>query len=254
MPSSLFDLTGKVALVTGASRGIGLAVAREMGLAGARVVVTSNDDCESAARGLREDGIEALAIGADIGRDEDLDHLVAQTLAACGRIDILVSNAGINQTFGAMAEIDPDEYETVMRINLRSAVELCRRVVPHMQAQKSGAIILMSSLSGLRGNAKIGTYALSKAALAQLARNLAVELGPDNIRVNAISPGLIRTDFSASMMANPDILDKRLLKTPLRRVGEAREIAGTAVYLASDAGAFTTGHNLVVDGGTLISD
>ncbi len=225
-----------------------------MGLAGACLVVTSNDDCTGVAEGLRGEGIEALAVTCDVGIDDDLDRLVAATVDHFGRIDICVSNAGINQTFGPMAAIAPDEYDTIMRINLRSAVELCRRVVPHMQAQRSGAIILMSSLSGLRGNAGIGTYALSKAALAQLARNLAVELGPDNIRVNAISPGLIRTDFAASMMDNPEVLERRLLRTPLRRVGEAREIAGTAVYLASDAGAFTTGHNLVVDGGTLIAD
>lgn len=256
MAPGLFDLTGKAALITGAHRGIGYAIAEEMGRAGAAVAICSNDAAgvAQAEAKLREQGINARGIACDVGVDAELDRLVAETRAAFGNIGILVCNAGINPHFGPMAVATDDEYDAIMRINLRSAVQLTSRVVPGMAERGDGAVILTSSLSGLRGNAKIGVYALSKAALAQLARNLAVEYGPRNVRVNAISPGLIGTEFAAPIMGNPEGLAKRLEKTPLRRVGEAREIAGTAVYLASAAGAFTTGHNLVVDGGTLIGD
>lgn len=256
MPDSLFDLTGKVALITGAHRGIGYAIAQEMGRAGARVTICSNDatGVEAAAQQLAGEGIEALGIACDVGIDADLDRLVAETEAAFGPIDVLVCNAGINPHFGPMAAATGEEYDAIMRVNLRSAVQLTNRVVPKMAERRDGAVILTSSLSGLRGNAKIGVYALSKAALAQHARNLAVEFGPSNVRVNAISPGLIRTEFATPILGNEEGLKKRLEKTPLRRVGEAREIAGAAVFLASPAGAFVTGHNLVVDGGTLISD
>lgn len=254
--SDLFDLSGKVALVTGAHRGIGLAIAREMGRCGAKVAICSNEahGVAAAAAELVSERINAVGIVCDVGEDAELDRLVAETRAAFGRIDILVCNAGINPHFGPIAAATEDEYDAIMRINLRSAVQLCNRVIPEMVARKDGSVILTSSLSGLRGNAKIGVYALSKAALAQLARNLAVEFGPDNVRVNAISPGLIRTEFASPILGNAEGLKKRLEKTPMRRVGEAREIAGAAVFLASAAGAFVTGHNLVVDGGTLISD
>jgi NAD(P)-dependent dehydrogenase (short-subunit alcohol dehydrogenase family) len=256
MPSSLFDLTGKVALITGAHRGIGYAIAEEMGRAGAVVAICSNDatGVADAAQRLLDAGIRAIGIACDVGLDADLDRLVAETEAAFGPIGILVCNAGINPHFGPMADATDDEYDAIMRINLRSAVQLTNRVAPGMAERRDGAVILTSSLSGLRGNARIGVYALSKAALAQHARNLAVELGPRNVRVNAISPGLIRTEFATPILGNEEGLKKRLEKTPLRRVGEAREIAGAAVFLASAAGAFVTGHNLVVDGGTLISD
>ena len=256
MPSPLFDLTNKVALVTGSHRGIGFAIARELGLAGARVVVSSNEaeGCRNAAAELERESITAKAIVCDVGVDAELDRLVEETRAAFGAIDILVCNAGINPHFGSLLDATDEEYDAIMHVNLRSQVQLCRRVVPAMAARKSGSVILTSSISGLRGNAKIGVYALSKAALAQVARNLAVEFGPSNVRVNAISPGLIRTEFATPILGNAEGLEKRLLKTPLRRVGEAREIAGAAVFLASDAGAFVTGHNLVVDGGTVISD
>ena len=256
MRSDLFDLTGKVALVTGAHRGIGFAIAGEFGLAGAAVAICSNDEAGlgQAAEELSARGIRTLGVACDVGVDAELDRLVAETEAALGPIDILVCNAGINPHFGPMAAATDAEYDAIMRINLRSPVQLANRVAPKMAARGGGAIILTSSLSGLRGNGKIGVYGLSKAALAQLARNLAVEYGPGNVRANAISPGLIRTEFATPILGNEQGLKTRLEKTPLRRVGEAREIAGAAVFLASAAGAFVTGHNLVVDGGTLIAD
>ncbi len=256
MTSALFDLTGKTALVTGSHRGLGFAMARELGRAGARVVVSSNEraGCEAARQAIAEEGIEALSIPCDVGVDAELDRLVTETESGFGPIDILVCNAGVNPHFGSLTEATEDEYDAIMRINLRSVVQLCNRVLPGMAQRKEGAVVLTSSISGLRGNGKIGVYALSKAAIAQLARNYAVEFGPDNVRVNAISPGLIDTDFAKPITSNPDILGPRLLKTPLRRVGKTEEIAGATVFLASAAGAFVTGHNLVVDGGTVIGD
>ena len=256
MPSSLFDLTGKTALVTGAHRGIGLAIAQELGRAGAMVAICSNDavGVAHAAETLSDSGLRAIGIACDLGVNSDIDRLVEEAERALGPIDILVCNAGINPHFGPMAAATDEQYDAIMRINLRSAVQLTNRIAPGMVARRDGVILLTSSLAGLRGNAKIGVYALSKAALAQHARNLAVELGPHNVRVNAISPGLIRTEFAAPILGDQNALPRRLEKTPLRRVGEPHEIAGAALFLASAAGAFVTGHNLVVDGGTLISD
>jgi len=253
---SLFSLAGKSAVVTGSHRGIGFAMARQMGLAGARVVISTNEaeGCEAATKALVAEGIEATGVVCDVGRDEDLDRLVREAEDAHGPIDILVCNAGINPHFGSLTEATDDEYDAIMRINLRSTMQLCNRVIPDMAARLDGVVILTSSLSGLRGNGKIGVYALSKAAVAQLARNYAVEFGPQNVRANAISPGLIDTEFARPIMGNPAILGPRLQKTPLRRAGTPDEIAGAAVFLASPAGAFVTGQNLVVDGGTLISD
>jgi NAD(P)-dependent dehydrogenase (short-subunit alcohol dehydrogenase family) len=256
MASRLFDLTGKVALVTGASRGIGYAIAQEMARAGAAVSICSNepDEISQATAALTGSGARCLGVTCDVSSDGDLDRLVRETETILGPIDILVCNAGINPHFGPMADATDEEYDAIMRVNLRSAVQLTKRVAPGMVARRDGAIILISSLSGLRGNGKIGVYALSKAAIAQHARNLAVEYGPSNVRVNAISPGLIRTQFAGPILDNPEGLGKRLERTPLRRVGTPEEIAGAAVFLASPAGAFVTGHNLVVDGGTIIGD
>lgn len=256
MVTPLFDLSGKVALVTGAHRGIGYAIAEEMGRAGASVAICSNDadGVAKATQRLQSAGIRVLGVTCDVGIDAELDRLVAEAEDAFGPIGILVCNAGINPHFGPMAAATDEQYDAIMRINLRSPVQLTNRVAPGMAERGGGSIILTSSLSGLRGNARIGVYALSKAALAQLARNLAVEFGPRNVRVNAISPGLVRTEFAAPILDDEEGLRRRLEKTPLRRVGEAREIAGAAVFLASPAGAFVTGHNLVVDGGTVIAD
>lgn len=254
--TDLFSLNGKVALVTGASRGIGLAVAQEMALAGARVMLNGIDAAEGvqAHADLAAQGLDTAFQVGDVGNDADLDRLVAVTEQSIGAIDILVCNAGIGQTPAGQLQVPEDEYDALFHVNLRSALQLCRRVVPGMAARRDGAVILMSSLSGLRGNRAIGAYGMTKAALAQLGRNLAVEYGPSNVRVNAISPGLIETGFAAPITGNPDLLGPRLLKTPLRRMGLPREIAGAAVFLASAAGAFVTGQNLVVDGGTLVAD
>lgn len=249
--AGLFDLSGKVALITGSTRGIGRAIAEEMQAAGARVVISNEDAAETAAVA---GALNTLGIAADVRDGAALAELVDGTVSALGGLDILVCNAGITGNPGPFAGIDMDDFDRVMAINLRSQVVLANLALPHITDRGGGSVVLISSLSGLRGNGAINAYALAKAGVAQLARNLAVEWGPRNVRVNAISPGFIRTDLSAPLMANEAFMSRRMAMTPLRRPGEVEEVAGAAVFLASPAGAFVTGHNLVVDGGTVITD
>lgn len=254
--SSLFDLGGQVALVTGATGGLGSAIVEAMAESGATVVVSDLDAaaCEASAQRLREAGHAADAVACDLSRAEAIDALVDTVLGRHGRIDVLVCNAAVQGPAGPIGETSAADWRQVMGINLESALSLSSRVIPGMARRGGGAVILMSSIAGLRGNGAIGLYGLSKAALAQLARNLAVEWGPKGVRVNAISPGLIRTPLAARLLADEGFMERRLSLTPLRRVGEPHEIAGVAVMLASRAGGFITGQNLVVDGGTLIGD
>lgn len=253
---ALFDLRGQVALVTGATRGIGLAVARALGEAGAAVVVSSENaaDCDAVARQLCADGLDALGIACDASSEAQVDALAGQAQAWRGRIDVLVCNAGIAPHLGPLASASATDYDATLTVNLRSALWLTSRVIPGMAERRSGSVILMASIASVRGNKAIGLYSLSKAALVALARNLAVEWGPSGVRVNAISPGMVRTEFARPLMDDAERLQKRTALTPLRRVAEPHEIAGAALFLASPAGAFTTGHNLVVDGGTTIGD
>jgi NAD(P)-dependent dehydrogenase (short-subunit alcohol dehydrogenase family) len=254
--SELFSLEGKVALITGATRGIGLAIATEMARAGARVVLSSNEAraCAEAAAGLCAQGLDALGIACDVGQRPQLQQLVHSTLAERERIDVLVCNAGVAPHLGPIAAASDQDWEQTMTVNLRSMLWLSSLVIPAMAQRRDGAVILTASLSSLRGNKSIGLYGLSKAGVAQLARNLAVEWGPSNVRVNAISPGVIATEFARPLTEDAPALARRLAQTPLRRIGQPHEIAGVAVMLASPAGAFITGQNLIVDGGTLISD
>ena len=253
---TLFRLDGKRAIVTGATRGIGKAIAMELARAGARVVVSSNEPagCDEVAEELTGQGLKAVSAPCDVAVDAELERLVARTLEAFGGVDILVCNAGVNRHHGPAAEASDDAYDTTMRINTRSPFRLCNLVAPIMARQRDGSIIIISSLAGLRGNRAIAVYAMSKAANAQLARNLAVEWGPSNVRANAISPGLVETEFAKPILGDVERLAQRVRQTPLRRVGSPTEIAGCAVFLASPAGAFVTGQNLVCDGGTLIAD
>lgn len=247
----LFDLAGKAAIVTGSTRGIGRAIAGALIDAGARVVISSEDAADT-ARVATELGMPGIA--CDVSDDAALARLVDFSAAELGRLDVLVCNAGITGQAGPFADIDMDDYTRVMAINLRSQVVLCNLALPHIAASGGGAAVLVASLSGLRGNARINAYALAKAGVAQLARNLAVEWGPQAVRVNALSPGFIATELSQPLLDNPDFMARRMGMTPLRRPGTPDEVAGAAVFLASPAGGFVTGHNLVVDGGTLITD
>ncbi len=253
--SPLFDLGGKTALITGASSGMGRAIAEALGLQGATVILSSNDQeaCEVAAEHFRNQGITAHAVYCDVSSKEDIDELIKQGIALEGKIDVLMSCVGIAPA-GSFLEIDAEQFERTLQINLQSALYLSKKVLPQMVERRDGVIVYLASIAAVRGNKHIGLYGISKAGLVQLARNLAVEYGPYNIRVNTISPGLIDTPFSESLLAQQAFLQKRLQLTPLRRVGQPDEIAGTAVLLASKAGAFITGQNIIVDGGTTISD
>lgn len=255
MASGLFDLSGSKAVITGATRGIGLAIAHAFGEAGARLVISGENarDCAAAEAELRARGYDVLGVRCDVRHERDLDALV-EASRHDGGIDILVCNAGIAGPPAPLHRLPPADYEEIFAVNLHSVVRLTSLVVPEMAAGGGGSVILTSSIAGLRGNKAIGTYALTKAAVAQLARNLAVEWGPRNVRSNAISPGLIRTEFSTGILMDEAYLERRLAMTPLRRVGEANEVAAAALFLASPGGAFVNGHNLVVDGGTVITD
>ncbi|WEE79788.1 glucose 1-dehydrogenase [Comamonas testosteroni] len=256
MSSELFDLQGKVALVTGANGGLGAVICRVLAAQGALVLVCDCDidACQRMANELGQDAGRAQALLGNLADISSISALAQSALAWKGRVDILVCNAGIQGPANSLSNVGDLDWQQVMDINLRSSVELTRHLLPPMALNGGGSVILMSSIAGLRGNKAIGLYGLSKAALAQLARNLAVEWGPQAIRINAVSPGLIRTPLAQPLLENDDFMSRRLSLTPLRRVGEPEEVAGVVAMLASAAGAFITGHNLVVDGGTTISD
>jgi NAD(P)-dependent dehydrogenase (short-subunit alcohol dehydrogenase family) len=254
---SLFDMTGQVALITGSSRGIGKAIAEEMALHGAKVVISSRkqDACDAVAAEInaRHGAGTAIAVAANISSKEGLQHLVDETRRAFGKITALVCNAASNPYYGPSAGIADDQFRKIMDNNILSNHWLIHMVAPEMTARGEGSITIISSIGGLKGSTVIGAYCISKAADMQMARNLADEFGPQGVRVNCIAPGLIRTDFARALWENPDTLARSTARSPLRRIGEPEEIAGAAVFLASRAGGFTTGQTFVIDGGQTIS-
>ncbi|MFA7262919.1 MAG: SDR family oxidoreductase [Caulobacter sp.] len=253
---TLFDLTGKVAIITGSSRGIGKAIAERMAQHGAKVTISSRKagPCEEVAaeiNGKYGEG-RAIAVPANISSKEDLQRLVDETKTAFGKVDIVVCNAASNPYYGPLAGIADDQFRKILDNNIISNHWLISMVVPEMIERKDGAVIIVSSIGGLRGSPVIGAYNISKAADFQLARNLAHEYGKHGIRVNCIAPGLIKTDFAKALWDNPETLKRSTETVPLRRIGEPDEIAGAAVFLASAAGTFMTGQAIVVDGGATI--
>ncbi|MGB9151374.1 MAG: SDR family oxidoreductase [Burkholderiales bacterium] len=251
----MFDLTGKVALITGSTRGIGKSIAEEMARAGAKVVISSRkkDVCDAVAKEINDEGYEAIAVACNISYKEELRKLVDITMEKWGRIDSLVCNAAINPVYGPMSQVSDEAFDKVMGTNLRSNFWLVNMVAPQMAARKDGSIIIVSSIAALHGNAVIGVYGISKAADAGLARNLAVEWGPQNIRVNCIAPGLNKTDFARALWEDEKMRKATEMKTPLRRIGDPKDIGGIAVFLASEAGAYITGQMIVADGGVTIA-
>lgn len=253
---SLFDLSGQTAVITGSSRGIGKAIAYRMAEHGANVVISSRkaDACEAAVAEINAaTGREAaFAVPANIAVKEDLHHLVNAAIARFGQIDALVCNAASNPYFGPSAGIADEQFDKILRNNIVSNHWLISMVAPAMVARGNGSVTIISSIGGMKASTIIGAYCISKAADMQMARNLAAEYGPAGVRVNAICPGLIKTDFAKALWDNPEILDASTKDTPLRRIGTPDEIAGMAVFLAAKAGAFTTGQSFVIDGGATI--
>lgn len=254
MTNPLFDMTGKVALITGSTKGIGRSIAEEMARCGAKVVISSRkaDVCEEVAGELKSQGFEAIAIPCHVGRKEDLQNLVDKTLETWGQIDVLVCNAATNPVYGPTQDMTDEAWDKIMDTNVKGTFWLTQMVLPHMAERGDGQVVLLSSIAGLRGNTVIGTYGVSKAAEAALARNLAVEWGPRGIRVNSIAPGLVRTDFAKALVEDPERLKRVEEKTPLRRIGEPVDIAGLAVFLSTKASAYITGQVIVADGGETV--
>jgi len=253
---NLFSLEGHVAIITGSSRGIGRAIALRMAEHGAKVVVSSRKvaACEEVVKTIQDKygKDRAIAIAANISSKDNLANLVAETERHWGQVNVLVCNAASNPYYGPQAGIADEQFRKILDNNIVANHWLINLVAPQMIQRKAGSIIIVSSIGGLRGSSVIGAYCISKAADMQLARNLAVEYGPHNVRVNCIAPGLIKTDFARALWEDEAMLKERMVTTPLRRIGEPDEIAGAAVFLASQAGSYVTGQSLVVDGGVTI--
>lgn len=251
--SSLFNLSGKNAIITGSSRGIGKAIAYRMAEHGARVIITSRklNVCEEVANEINNKfgNDKATAIACNISDKDQLKNLYIKSKEFCGEISTLVCNAAVNPYFGPSINTPDDAFEKIMKSNVQSNFWICNEVLPDMIAKKSGSIIIISSVAGLQGTPMLGAYAISKAADSQLARNIAVEYGSNNIKANCISPGLIKTDFARALWENETILKSATSHSALKRIGMPDEIAGAAVFLASEAGAFLTGQNIVINGG-----
>ena len=254
---SLFDMSGQVALITGSSRGIGKATAEAMAEQGAKVVISSRkqDACDDAAAEINAKFGEgtAIAVAANISSKDDLQNLVDETRAAFGKITALVCNAASNPYYGPGLGISDEQFRKIMDNNILSNHWLITMVAPGMLERGEGSITIISSIGGLKGSPIIGAYCISKAADMQIARNFSVEFGPKGVRVNCIAPGLIRTDMARALWEDPDNLKRSTAASTLKRIGEPHEIAGAAVFLASKAGAFTTGQTIVCDGGATIS-
>jgi dehydrogenase/reductase SDR family member 4 len=251
MPN-LFDLNGKVALVTGATRGIGKSIAEELARAGAKVAICSRkaEACEATQAEFERNGFEVLAKPCNVSRKEELQALVDATRARWGAIDIVVANAAVNPYYGPLTGISDEAFDKIFANNLKSVLWLAGMTLPGMKS--GGSLILVGSIGGLVANTVIGAYGMSKAAGHHLVRNLAAEWGPKGVRVNAIAPGLIKTEFARALWEDPKRAEERVSNTPLRRLGEPRDIGGVAVFLASPAAAFITGQCIVADGGVTI--
>jgi len=250
-----FDLTDKVAIITGSSRGIGRSIAETMAQLGAKVVVSSRkaEPCQAVADGIRRDGGEASVIACNVSRKPEVEALVAGTIKHYGRVDILVCNAAVNPVFGPLAQLPDEAFDKIMGANVKSNIWLSNLVIPGMVERGGGAIVIISSIGGLRGTEVLGAYGISKAADFALARNLAVEWGPKNVRVNCVAPGLVKTDFARALWEDEARLAGRNERTPLRRIGMPNEIGPIAAFLASPAASFITGQIIVADGGVTIA-
>ena len=246
---------GKVALVTGGSRGIGESIARVLGQAGAKVAIAARkpEGLEAAVGRLAAAGVTAMPIVCHTGKSEDVARMVSSVLDAHGKLDVLVNNAATNPYFGPMQGADDRAFDKTFEVNARGYLSVAREVTRHLVDKNlPGSLIFISSIAGLGAAPLQGIYGMTKAAVISMTRTLAYELGPSRVRVNAIAPGVVQTRFAAALTDNPDIRERIVARTPLGRVAEPDEIAGAALYLASDAASYVTGHTLVVDGGYTI--
>jgi len=246
-----FSIEGKTAVITGAARGIGRAIALRFAQAGAKVVVSDRElkDVQVVVDEIKAGGGEALAVQAHVGHLEQLEALVKQTVETYGRVDVMINNAGINPHFGPLLTADEATVVKTLDVNLIGVFRGCKAVVPQMEKQGGGKIINMASVGGFRPGPTSGLYGISKAGVIMLTEVLAAELGPANIQVNAIAPGIIKTRFSQALWETPELAEKALHTLPARRFGEPEEVASLALYLASPASDFVTGAIFVVDGG-----
>jgi NAD(P)-dependent dehydrogenase (short-subunit alcohol dehydrogenase family) len=253
--SKQFNLAGKVAIITGSSKGIGKAIAKGLAENAAQVVISSRSQeaCDAIAKELRAAGLKAIGIACHIGKAAQRENLVAQTMEAFGRIDILVNNAAINPVFGPIEEVDPAIFDKIMEVNVKAPWSLSNLVLPHLQAHKNGSIINIASVEALTPGFGLGIYSTSKAAILMLSKNQAKEWGKHGVRVNAICPGLIKTKFSAALWQNEKILGKIQKILPSQRLGMPEEMVGLACLLASDAGSYMTGGVYTADGGYMIA-
>lgn len=253
--NNAFDLTGRTAIVTGASKGIGRSIAEHLAAFGARVVVSSRklEPCQQVAQGIRDNGGEATAISCNVSRKEEVAAVVAQTHEVYGPVDVMVCNAAVNPYYGPLPEITDEAWHKIMDSNVLSALWFGQQVLPDMIGQGGGSFIVTSSIGSLKGTPVIGAYDVSKAAANSLVRCLAVEWGPHKVRVNAILPGLVKTDFARALWDNPEGAERALKRTPIPRLGEPDDIGPLAVYLAGPGSSWTTGQTFVVDGGASIA-
>lgn len=248
-----FNLTGKVAIITGASKGIGEAMARGMAEFGATVIISSRkqEAVDIVAQRFQSDGLSAIGIKCHVGNAEHRESLIKTVLEKYGRIDILVNNAGTNPYFGPLHKMPENLYQKTMDVNLNSAIALSNLVFPIMKAQGNGSIIHISSIEGLHPSKMMTAYNLSKTALIMLGKNQAIEWGKHNIRVNTICPGYVRTKLSEALLSNEEVVNSFENNCALGRYSTPDEIAGLAVFLASDASSYMTGSSIVIDGGLL---
>ncbi len=249
-------LEGKVVLVTGGSRGIGEAIARACGAAGAKIAIASRklDGVNAAAERLQADGLDVTGFACHTGKIEDVQRLVGLTVAHFGKIDVVVNNAATNPFFGPMMVVEDAAFDKTFEVNVKGYFYVAREVARHLLDRGApGSIINIASIQGLSGAPLQGVYAMTKAAVISMTKTLAVELAPSKIRVNALAPGLVDTKFASALLTHKDIVERVISRTPQGRYGEPHEIAGAAVFLASDAASYVTGETIVIDGGLTIN-
>ena len=253
--SEQFNLENKVAIITGSSKGIGKAIAKGLAQNGAQVVISSRSQeaCDEVVKEFTDEGLKAVGIACHIGKEDQRKNLVAKTIEAFGRIDVLVNNAAINPVFGPIEDVDPAIFDKIMDVNVKAPWSLSNLVLPHFQANKNGSVINIASVESLTPGFGLGIYSTSKAAILMLTKNQAKEWGTHGVRANAICPGLIKTKFSAALWQNEKILGKIQKSLPSGKMGMPEEMVGLACLLASDAGSYMTGGTYTVDGGYMIA-